>query len=1049
MRLDGRYELTRLLQEGGMAFVYRGRHLRLGSEIAIKLMKTPERSCGVALRRFELEARAASQLKSPHVMAVIDVGKTCGGVWYIASELILGTTLAEVLRNEVPLAVLRGLRIFFQILAAVEDAHTHRVIHRDLKPDNVMVTMLRSGVEFVKLVDFGIARVEDATGPRVTLPGEAFGTPEYMAPEQIRGEEPDPRVDLYACGVILFELLTGRLPFQGRNNLETMNLHLTQAPPSSDILSTRKLPAGMDAVMARALAKRREDRFQTAAQFRDALHLLVVQDTERTLFDSNGLPWEGPALACAPGQSRNPCANALTNGESPDTGSLITPVSLIVNITPFEAHQGQPPRLPRTSTVSRLPKKAAAAQEHRAAASHAMTRRPPPTPMTLHGREHELDLLGAFLAGEMPVLEMLAPDGTGRTALLDELAGMARRRGLQVLRADPDPSGGHTPWHAARELLRQALGVALPTPGATTLTMAALERGLSVQDVPGLVEVFRDRTTPNAFSDGVVAFREALSATLRVLTHPAAGRPRRCYVIDDAGELDGPSGEMVRWLARLAEESCVKLVMAARSSILSPEGLHSTIYLRPLDDAALDQMIVSRLGSNHVAEVAAARLVAARPGCSLLHLDQVLRALVSENVDVSGSTDDLVHGRLASLDPTALAVLNGIAVLGRSAPMEVVLPLVGGPADLPGERKRLIAGGWLKDADANTCVMAHPVIANMVHELISAERRQALHRAALDIQEACGQPATVLARHAEEGWLYEKALELWEHAGDLCAAAQAYRDAALVHYQSAIRVARWKLLMAESDPDHARVSLKFGDSLRLAGQAVSSEAVLRALVHATQEDPTTRARARLSLARLERSRGRLAEAMALTADVVTEALESQHGDLALEASVENAEMLAASGQVDVALHQLEECGWTRAGATTRKHAGRSWKFLSLVAVLTRRQGEARRSVEAATQAVNCARRCREPVAQARCHLLTADALDADHRQDEADCQLGLAEELFRKVGDRRGLAEALIGQARRGRGPRTPAMATEAVMLAEQVQWWDGAQAARQLAAGT
>jgi serine/threonine-protein kinase len=1032
MLLDGRYELTRFLTEGGMGFVYRGKHLRLGSDIAVKLMKSPEQWEGGRLKRFELEARAASQLHSPHVISVLDFGRTPGGVCYIATEYLEGTTLAEVMRREGALPLARVLRIFAQFLSAVEDAHQHRVIHRDLKPDNIMVTAMRTGEDFIKVFDFGIARVEDDTGPRLTIAGDAFGTPEYMSPEQVRGEEPDPRVDLYACGVILFEMLTGQVPFMGKTILETMNKHLNAEVPSVVKTASQPLPEELDEVLRRALDKTREGRFQTAAEFRAALYGLIIRKTAPRVqcmachrradsalgacSDQCATPYD--ELVSLPVSRPAPAAPAPQPTPQP-------PVPMVISVTPVE--------IPRV--LSRDGMRVSRAGEPAAWGAPLSGVPGEPPPLTLVGREQEVEQLRGFLAGDMAVLEIVAPEGFGRTAMLDHLAWLARQGGRPVWRAGPDPSGGRTPWHAARELTRQALGLAEPRPAAATMRVRALQGSLAAQDVPGLVELFRSPAAPCAFSDGVVAFREALNSALRALTSARAGSPPPCIIVDDVGDLDAASRELVRALARKVEGQPVRLAMATDASILPPEGLHTSMYLRPLDKLAVEAMLAARLTGTADERLDLARGVAARAAGNLLFLDQALRAIVDDGLDPRGPLSEVVRLRMEWLPGPAMAVLAAAAVLGRSAPVTLLRRLVAGTVDVAAERAALVQRGWFKPSATDLCVFMHPVLAETVHDLIPAEVRRELHKGALAAREGVGEPPTAWARHAEEGGLDERALEAWERAGDLCVRAETHEDAGLFHYQRAVRVARWKLLLDEGDPAHVRISLKQGESLRRSGHMASAEVVFKAVAAAARGDALARGRAWLALARVERARGSAAEAVALARRAAAEWPAGDAGRT--EAVLEVAEVLAGEGRWEEVDRELAPGGGSTLVA--------SWRTAALLAVARWKLGQVARAAQAAEEAVAYARRSEDTAALARAHLLAAEVMEADQRPESAAEHLSDAADLFRRLGDRRGLAETLLAQAKLGRSPGVGA-AAEALTLAEQVRWTDGARAARRLA---
>ena len=212
--LPGGYVILELIGVGGMGRVYRGEQQALGRTVAVKVIHSHLLGDESAGARFITEARAASRLNHPNSVGVIDFGKTDQGAPYLVMEFLRGRDLARVLYDEGPLPLRRVIDIVRQVLLALGEAHELGIIHRDLKPENIILEPMRGGGDFVKVVDFGLAKMRaEPTARNVTQPGIVCGTPDYMAPEQGRGDALDPRADLYAVGVILFLLLTNRLPF--------------------------------------------------------------------------------------------------------------------------------------------------------------------------------------------------------------------------------------------------------------------------------------------------------------------------------------------------------------------------------------------------------------------------------------------------------------------------------------------------------------------------------------------------------------------------------------------------------------------------------------------------------------------------------------------------------------------------------------------------------------------------------------------------------------------------------------------------------------------
>jgi serine/threonine-protein kinase len=265
--LGGRYEVGEVLGYGGMAEVHHGRDTRLGREVAIKMLRADLARDATFQMRFGREAQNAAALNHPAIVAVYDTGEERGAsgepLPYIVMEFVNGRTLKEVLTAEGPLQPRRVLEISADICAALEFSHRHGIIHRDVKPGNVMLT--RTGQ--VKVMDFGIARALASGASTMTQTSAVIGTAQYLSPEQARGEAVDARSDVYATGCVVYELLTGRPPFVGDNPVSVAYQHVREdaKPPS---MINRNLSPDVDAIVLKALAKNPANRYQSAAEMR-------------------------------------------------------------------------------------------------------------------------------------------------------------------------------------------------------------------------------------------------------------------------------------------------------------------------------------------------------------------------------------------------------------------------------------------------------------------------------------------------------------------------------------------------------------------------------------------------------------------------------------------------------------------------------------------------------------------------------------------------------------------------------------------------------------
>jgi serine/threonine protein kinase len=260
--IDGRYRISELIGEGGMGKVYLAEHVEIGKRVAIKVLHPTYSRMPDLVERFRREARAASKIGHPHIVDVTDSGTTRDGSVYFVMEYLEGVELGSVIEREGALEVARALRIATMICRALSAAHAAGIIHRDLKPENVFLTIREGSADFAKVLDFGIAKTteaEEARDRRLTSPGMAMGTPEYMAPEQAAGRAADERCDVYALGAILYEMLTGVPPYQGDNFMEILTKKATLDPvPPMQLRSS--IPDAVSELVMRAMARNPDDR---------------------------------------------------------------------------------------------------------------------------------------------------------------------------------------------------------------------------------------------------------------------------------------------------------------------------------------------------------------------------------------------------------------------------------------------------------------------------------------------------------------------------------------------------------------------------------------------------------------------------------------------------------------------------------------------------------------------------------------------------------------------------------------------------------------------
>lgn len=270
--IDGRYEVERVLGEGGMGLVYQAKHIVLGKPLAIKVLRPDVSKDEEIITRFRQEAQSASSIGNQHIIDISDFGTLPDGSTYFVMEFLKGVDLTGAIEGAEMMEPGRAIHIMKQLCTALGAAHEIGIVHRDMKPDNVYLIERGGDPDFVKVLDFGIAKV-GGTSSKLTRAGQVFGTPHYMSPEQCSGSGVDHRTDIYAIGVILYEMLTGTVPFDADNLMGILTKHLyEEVPPPSTVRPD--LPPEVEQVVLRCMAKQVEARYQTCAELVDDLNRL-------------------------------------------------------------------------------------------------------------------------------------------------------------------------------------------------------------------------------------------------------------------------------------------------------------------------------------------------------------------------------------------------------------------------------------------------------------------------------------------------------------------------------------------------------------------------------------------------------------------------------------------------------------------------------------------------------------------------------------------------------------------------------------------------------
>jgi serine/threonine protein kinase len=362
--LSGRYRIDRLLGEGGMGAVYEAEHTHMRKRLAVKVLHHEMSRLPEVVARFEREALAAAHIDHPNVAAATDFGMLEDGSFFLVLEYVEGHSLREVIAKG-PLELGRALHITNQIASAVHRAHSFGIVHRDLKPENVMLVTKDGDPDFVKVLDFGIAKVpvgklaseepaaSAASGaPKIlTQLGMVYGTPEYMAPEQALGQSVDARADLYSLGVMLYEMLAGSRPFDNESKVALLGMHVTaRVPPFAERAPEALVPPEVEAIVMRLLKKESTDRYEDGKELMEALVGAMAVLIERGRIEPRGVAghFMGPSTSSP---NLNPLLSVVGRAPAASQVTVASPVASRAPLVAVDARVGSESgaiRLPQT-----------------------------------------------------------------------------------------------------------------------------------------------------------------------------------------------------------------------------------------------------------------------------------------------------------------------------------------------------------------------------------------------------------------------------------------------------------------------------------------------------------------------------------------------------------------------------------------------------------------------------------------------------------------------------------------------------------------------------